>query len=89
MEFYRCYGLCFPQERGKTLPGAYSGLRLLRGNALDSMETDLKRWIVRTLIEAPTYDYKWMGSLSKTMQVRPKQTGLQHGVTFVPRMQSQ
>eukprot|EP00884_Botryococcus_braunii_P022386 jgi/Botrbrau1/8831/Bobra.0335s0018.1 len=57
-----------PQVCGGPLPGAYSGLRLLRGHSLESIEADLRHWIVWALINQPTYDYKWIESLGRQMK---------------------
>lgn len=51
------------------LPGAYSGLRLIRGNDLTAVESDLRQWIIGRLLDKPTFDFKWMESLDDGLKV--------------------
>ena len=45
----------------KAHPGAFSGLRLLRGEALEAAAPALRIWLAEKLLEDPPHEMRWLG----------------------------
>ena len=45
----------------KAHPGAFSGLRLLRGKALEAAAPALRIWLAEKLLEDPPHEMRWLG----------------------------
>jgi hypothetical protein len=53
-------------------PGAFSGLRLLPGEALEASARQLVEQVADTLLDKPTHNLQWMLAVSPDLKVGPQ-----------------